>query len=583
MLDGNSLADSVSPSTPDLPFRLLLVEDEAPDAELLLISLHAAGIRFIHDMADTLADCRQLLQTHCYTAVLSDYRLPGFTAYQVLELLQQSGQEIPLILVTGTLGEEAAVDCIKAGMTDYVLKDRLFRLPMVLERSLEEFALRRQQQFAIAQIHQQAQREQLLNQISQALNSSLDPNFILQKIVRLTGEGFAVDRVLIYAIADQQVHVIQEWRLNDTIASMLGVQAAVSEFPDMASLESASRDRSVIYIPDYGALYMTPVRESLLKQRQMRTLLSVPIFIRDQFFGRLALHTTTQRRTFSDDDKHLLQRLADQAAIALYNAQSYEHLERVVLERTQELEQEKLLSEAANRAKSEFLANMSHELRTPLTSILGFSSVLLKQIFGPLTDKQEQYLQGIHASGEHLLALINDLLDLSKIEAGREELDFNLIEVHDLCEACVAAIQEQATSKGLQLHLSIATGVTTCMADSRRLRQIILNLLSNAVKFTESGSVTLAVQQVNSALQFHVMDTGIGISAEGLNQLFQPFQQLEGGLNRQYPGTGLGLALARKLARLHGGDITVTSSLEEGSCFTLILPTELQDHVAAPG
>ncbi len=173
---------------------------------------------------------------------------------------------------------------------------------------------------------------------------------------------------------------------------------------------------------DVRQMQLTSGTHGRVQQTQLLSVLSVPILIRDQLFGRLSLQTTTTPRTFTDDEIHLLERIADQAAIALYNAQSYERLEYAVKQRTQELEQEKLFSEAANRAKTNFMSNMSHELRTPLTSILGFSNILIEQIFGTLNAKQHQYLELISSSGKHLLALINDLLDLTKIEVGREEL-----------------------------------------------------------------------------------------------------------------------------------------------------------------
>jgi signal transduction histidine kinase len=311
------------------------------------------------------------------------------------------------------------------------------------------------------------------------------------------------------------------------------------------------------------------------EQLQILSLLSVPIFIRDQFFGGISLHTTTIYRTFTQDEIHLLQGIADKAAIALYNAQSYERLEELVKERTQELEQEKVLSEAANRTKSEFLSNMSHELRTPLTGILGFSSILLEEIFGPLNPKQQEYIQGLYTCGKHLLELINDLLDLSKVEAGKEELNLEMLLVEEVCQACLSLFEEGCKQRGLQLSASVALDVTTCIADRRRLKQILVNLLSNAVKFTESGSVTLRVEQTEEAIAFSVIDTGIGIAQADRETLFQPFKQLDSGLNRKYEGTGLGLALSRKLARLHGGDITLQSELGRGSCFTLHLPRQL--------
>jgi signal transduction histidine kinase len=464
------------------------------------------------------------------------------------------------------------VDCIKGGMTDYVLKDRLFRLPMVLERSLREYDLLRQQQEAMQQIQQQAKREAMINQISRALNSSLDPDYILQEIVRLTGECFKVDRVLIFAITKEHIRITHEWRTNPQVVSMLDFTAPVTEWPHLIDSRTGLYSSESFHVPNYASIAFTPARMEMLYQRQTHSILSVPIFIREQFFGGVDVHTTTALRTFTEDEIHLLQRIADQAAIALYNAHSYERLEQLVWERTRELEEEKLISESANRSKTEFLANISHELRTPLTGILGFSSLLLKQIFGSLTEKQEQYISSIYTCGNHLLELINDLLDLSKIEAGREDLVFEPADIRDICCSCMAFIREQAEAKGLQISLDIASDVETCTADKRRLKQILVNLLSNAVKFTDTGSVRLNVQRVNDQIQFAVTDTGIGIAATDIPSLFQPFRQLDSGFDRKYQGTGLGLALARKLAQLHQGGITVLSHPGQGSCFTLSLP-----------
>nr|MCU0549059.1 ATP-binding protein [Leptolyngbya sp. Prado105] len=247
-------------------------------------------------------------------------------------------------------------------------------------------------------------------------------------------------------------------------------------------------------------------------------------------------------------------------------------LEELVRKRTQELEEEKLASEAANQAKSAFLSNTSHELRTPLTAIIGFSSVLLEQVFGALTPRQLEYIQRISIAGHQLLDLINDLLDLAKVEAGKEVLEVGSVCVKDVCETCISTLRGQAEHRGVELSYSIDSQITTCTADDRRLIQILLNLLSNAIKFTEAGSVTLTVRAVEDGIDFEVCDTGIGIAPADQKKLFQPFQQIDQGLTRKYQGTGLGLALSQKLAQLQGGDITVKSNLGEGSCFTMHLP-----------
>ena len=272
-------------------------------------------------------------------------------------------------------------------------------------------------------------------------------------------------------------------------------------------------------------------------------------------------------------------RLSAELATTEALRQSEERLEELVKERTQELEAAKLIAEAANRTKSEFLANMNHELRTPLTAIIGFSSVLLEKLFGTLNDKQEQYVKGIHKCGYQQLNLINDLLDLAKIEAGREELDIVTLSVEPICQDCLAVIREQAITRGLELLLEIAPDVTICNADERRLRQILLNLLSNAVKFTEYGFVKLKVEKKSGFINFAVIDTGIGIAPEDQPKLFHTFQQVGSDRDRQRQGTGLGLALSRNLARLHGGDIRLQSELGKGSNFTLVIPSSVCDSL----
>lgn len=228
--------------------------------------------------------------------------------------------------------------------------------------------------------------------------------------------------------------------------------------------------------------------------------------------------------------------------------------------------------EAATVADSRFLSHMTHELRAPLAGILGFAKMLREEFYGPLNAKQKQYVSAILGSGEHLLALVNDFLDLSKINANREELFLEKVVVEDICLAAFAIVGAKAQEAGLALNLEIEPDVSFCCVDQRRVKQILVNLLSNAIKFTEYGDIYLKVKREGFLLAFSVIDTGIGIRATDLEKLFQPFQQLDNLHNRKQKGTGLGLAVSRKLARLHGGDLSVTSQPGQGSCFTLRLP-----------
>ncbi|MBH8563405.1 PAS domain S-box protein [Nostoc sp. CENA67] len=233
-------------------------------------------------------------------------------------------------------------------------------------------------------------------------------------------------------------------------------------------------------------------------------------------------------------------------------------------------------AEAGSRAKSEFLATMSHELRTPLNAIMGLSQLLQQEIVGSLNEKQKEYISCIYGSGEHLLAVINDILDLSKVEAGKEELSLIPLSVPELCNYVLSSVRDRALAKGLVITSEIDPKADICIADARRLKQMLLNLLTNAVKFTPAGRISLTIKKVPQGITFTVSDTGIGIDPNQFQFLFEPFKQLDSRLNRQYEGTGLGLALTRKLARLHGGDVTVVSTLGEGSQFTLFLPDQAQ-------
>jgi len=259
------------------------------------------------------------------------------------------------------------------------------------------------------------------------------------------------------------------------------------------------------------------------------------------------------------------------AETALYELN--ESLERKIAERTRELDDARRRAEDADRVKSAFLATMSHELRTPLNSIIGFTGIVLKQMAGPLNAEQSKQLGMVQGSARHLLDLINDVLDISKIEAGQLEVrraDFDLAES---VRRVAASVTPQLQKKGLALHVSGAEAPVPLCSDRRRVEQILLNLLNNAIKFTDRGEVSLGVEPIpEERVRIQVKDTGIGIRPSDQDLLFQPFVQLDSGLQRQHEGTGLGLAICGRLTRLLGGTITVESAVGEGSMFTLVLP-----------
>ncbi|PZV15775.1 MAG: hybrid sensor histidine kinase/response regulator [Leptolyngbya sp.] len=263
-----------------------------------------------------------------------------------------------------------------------------------------------------------------------------------------------------------------------------------------------------------------------------------------------------------------LERIAQQCATALHQirliASQRQHTQ-ALLTKKQELEQ-------TNQLKSEFLANTSHEIRTPLSSILGFTHLLQQQGFDPLNLRHQEYLKIILSSGRHLLALINDILDLSKIEANQMTLQWETVDIEELCNVCLTLVREKASDKGLSVQLEVQPNLKTVEADGLRLKQMLFNLLSNAVKFTLRGTVGLQVLSTGGQVHFTVWDSGTGISPEQQALLFKPYSQIANVAVERSEGTGLGLVLTQKLAELHGGRVEVRSELNQGSRFTVVLP-----------
>lgn len=404
-------------------------------------------------------------------------------------------------------------------------------------------------------IEQQKLRQELILEINQILNSDRAPQKILEDIMISIGKRFEVERIVIFRLQQQKSQIEKEWRINEKILWLSQSKLSVWKLPEILTFKKQAKT----------------YKFECQSNETLATFFNIPLSIRGNFFGSLTIQTKLPDYEFTPEEINILESVAQQIAIALYNIQTQTTIERLE-ECAENLEIEKQQSEAANCAKSEFLSHMNHELRTPLTGILGFARMLKEEIYGPLNPKQQQYACAIASSGEHLLSLVNDFLDISKIEANREELFLETIAVKDLCVSSLSMLESRSSEQGLDLLLEITPDIDFCTVDRRRIQQILINLLSNAIKFTEVGSVTLKVQRNSNMLEFCVIDTGIGIKKADQDKLFQPFQQINSALSRKHKGTGLGLTLSRKLAQLHGGDITLVSQEGQGSCFTLSLP-----------
>ena len=398
--------------------------------------------------------------------------------------------------------------------------------------------------------------------------SSRDRAHTLQEVMHLLAvdHGFEIGAIYRYLESDQR------FELAVTRGGVRGLQDHFHL--DDGLVGQAVLDRRTIILEDAPLLTL----QTGLGQAPARFTALVPVLYQDRIIGALAL-AHTQRPDASTIG--FLEQLAQQLGITLQNLEQYANLQRLSLElqaRQDEIEVKNRDLERADRLKTEFLANMSHELRTPLNAVIGFSQLLEQQYFGELNDKQLEYVHEIEGAGGHLLDLINDILDLSKIEAGRMELELEVLNLEDLLESCARLVRERAVRAGLDLTLEVVPGLSVS-GDKRKLKQVIVNLLSNAVKFTPSGGrVTLKAHPLRRGadvrdgdIEISVEDTGIGIPLEDQDRLFTPFTQVDGSLARRHEGTGLGLALSKRLTELHGGVIEVRSTPGQGSTFSLRL------------
>lgn len=477
---------------------------------------------------------------------------------------------------------EVAAGKIADGDLDVVLPtsdvDELSQVCATLETMRREIKLR------IEDLIRATNRERRKNEILSRLAGGEDLRPLLDAIVQLTEQEDPTIRGSILLL-DPSRQVLLPGAAPSLPADYTALMRdGLPIGPHVGSCGTAAFTRNLAVAEDIGNdPRWTPFPAFIEKTREhnLKACWSMPILSSTGTVLGAFANYSDQIRKPSRSNLETLTWASDITALAIEKHQaeealhrSQEELEERVRLRTAELNQAKEFAESANRSKSDFLANMSHELRTPLNAILGLSEGLVEQTRGPLNDRQLASLRTVQASGWHLLELINDILDLARIEAGRLEVEKEWTTVWEACDAAMALVREQATAKGIALSMKLEDPAARLEADPRRLKQILVNLLSNAVKFTpDGGRVELStVPHRGHSIAFSVADNGIGIAPEDQARLFTPFVQLDGGLSRRHEGTGLGLTMVQRLTELHGGSISLQSQPNQGSCFTVILP-----------
>jgi PAS domain S-box-containing protein len=495
--------------------RVLLVEDEPNDAELIAHQLRQAGLLFSYQRVQTRDSLIAALDQFDPAIVLCDNGLPAFDAASAIRTVTEKRAGLPVVVVTGTLGDEEAVHLIKIGACDYLRKDRLERLPVAVMNALEA-----------------AQSHRIQEQYEAAVKAS-------ELRYRRRFET-ATDGILVADAATGRIYDV-----NPSLVRLLGFSReeccgqTLTEF-GLIDADNILPLEALLATGDY---YRRPVLQ--LDGKNGRQV--------DVEFTAVAFKVGTEV-TIQCNLRDVTERTYFEAALR---------------EKNRELE-------AASLAKDQFLASMSHELRTPLNAILGFAGTLLMRLPGELTAEQEKQLKLVRQSGRHLLSLINDLLNLAKIESGKMELSLEPVHCERVLREVATSLSPMATAKGLDLKVIAPPTDVVVTTSQQALWQIVTNLTANAIKFTTAGEIRLELRDFvadgETQTQVLVSDTGIGIRPEDQARLFQGFSRIGDGATEHEEGTGLGLSISRKLATLIGGDLSCRSEYRVGSTFTLTLP-----------
>jgi len=461
----------------------------------------------------------------------------------------RAGLAVPITLRGQTLGVLGVEDPARQWTEDDAA---------LIEAVSEQLAQTLESARLYADTQRRAEQMATLNRIGLDLTAGLELQRVLESLYEQCRQVLTTDSFCV-ALYDENTGLIEFPLLTGRDGPTKLEPARIQDQPGFIAhiIQSAQP----LHVPDTHAM-----PEGGLSHPHMidglpdRSYAGVPLTARGKVFGVLSVQSD-QPNAYTDQDIELLTTIATQAAIAVENARAYERL----VETAEELRE-------VDRLKTQFLANMSHELRTPLNSIIGFSRVMLKGIDGPLTELQQTDLTSIHNSGQHLLSLINSILDMSKIEAGKMDFSFEEIDLKDVFRTVTSTTTALIKDRPIELQVEVPDDLPSVWADAQRVRQVLINLLSNATKFTEEGYILLKAEAGPEFVTISVADTGIGIEPEAQKRLFIPFQQVDASTTRRAGGTGLGLAICRSFVELHGGEIWVESEPGQGSSFFFTLP-----------
>jgi signal transduction histidine kinase/FixJ family two-component response regulator len=540
------------------PIRVLIVEDSENDALLLVRELWRGGFEPEFERVETAAAMAAALAEQRWDLVLSDYSMPHFSGIAALQILNQSGVDIPFIIVSGAIGEDVAVAAMKAGAHDYMMKGNLTRLIPSIERELREADVRHQRRRADEEAKRNMEGIKALHEIDLAITSSLDLrsvlDVLLEKIDLFLPHTVAAVRLVnkitgtLEAVACRNIEE-EEWKQKTSKATELEMMILQKKAPVM--VRNAQTDpRSLM--PEF------------LRKNGLVSFLGLPLIAKGEVLGILTFFTTREHE-FAKEEIDFLSALAGQAAIAIHNAWLYEEISKQVVE-----------LEKSNKIKDEFLSVISHELRTPLNVTIGYTSVVKDGLFGEINSQQKEALEKALRHSDDLLKMINAILIVRNMEADAVQSQSGEVSLKDLLEGLKTECSVPP-EKTIELIWDYPGDLPVVRTDHAKLKHILQTIMNNAIKFTERGHVALAARYIpqTNAVEFRISDSGIGIAAEKLPFIFERFQQLDSSRTRKYAGMGLGLFIAKKFTEALGGRIAVESELDKGSSFTITIPSQV--------
>jgi signal transduction histidine kinase len=430
--------------------------------------------------------------------------------------------------------------------------------------TLEEYSrtLEQKVEMRTRELARSVEELKALGEVSQVVSSTLNLETVLTSIVRHAVQLSKTDAGTIYEFDEAEQVFVPRINYGVSAEFIEALRESGLRAGDQAVIGQAAMKRAPDQVPDLVNVPDYPL--SYVQQAGFRALLAMPLLREDRLIGGLVVRRKAAGE-FPAPVVDLLQTFAAQSVLAIHNARLFHEIE----EKGRELE-------IANKHKSEFLANMSHELRTPLNAILGYTELILDNIYGDVPEKIQEVLERLEKNGRHLLGLINDVLDLSKIEAGRLTLSLDEYSMGEVVQTVFTSVEALAAEKKLELKVKVPKDLMTGKGDEQRIAQVLLNLLGNAIKFTEEGEVRVEATVSNKTFLVSVSDTGPGLSEADQKKIFEEFHQADGSSTRKKGGTGLGLSISKKIVEMHGGRIWVESTPGEGSTFRFTLPVRVE-------